>query len=77
MSNVYEMICQSFPPKPHWLPEENMPDLSGKVYVVTGGELPIAIPAFDQTKQIYRCNRHWVPDHPGERGSNSIMIEIS
>ena len=30
-------LSQIFPPKSLWTPEKDMPDLSGKVAIVTGG----------------------------------------
>jgi len=36
MGNVYSFWTQTFPPKPTWTPA-NIPDLTGKVIVVTGG----------------------------------------
>ncbi|VDC03821.1 unnamed protein product [Peniophora sp. CBMAI 1063] len=36
MGNVYSYYTQTFPPKAEWTPED-IPDLSGKVIIVTGG----------------------------------------
>ncbi|KZV62184.1 NAD(P)-binding protein [Peniophora sp. CONT] len=36
MGNAYSMYTQTFPPKAAWTPE-NIPDLSGKIVIVTGG----------------------------------------
>jgi len=34
-------FSQMFPPKPHWDPTKDMPDLSGRVMIVTGGNTGI------------------------------------
>ncbi|KAM5530131.1 hypothetical protein V8D89_016209 [Ganoderma adspersum] len=52
MSQPFQWLIQAYPPAPKWSPED-MPDLSGKIVLVTGGNTGIG---FEMIKSLLRKN---------------------
>jgi len=86
MGQTLQIMSESFPPKSHFVPDRDVPDMTGKVVIVTGGNTGIGKWTVDallrKNATVYMASRtrsraeEAIAELKGKTGKEAIFLEL-